>query len=232
MELEQGKAYLSKELAEIGNTSVLTIRIHSHKLFPDVLLKSNKKTYYTYEQAKAILENIRSLKYPTIKQDMGSYLVIGVYEYDVLIDSEDWERIKDKHWKIKKSNLKKGLCYFITAFGTQKKYNTYKQEYMHRFIMNFPNSQVDHISGNTLDNRKSNLRVCTVSENGCNQKKRKDNTSGYKGVSWDKRSGRWYAMITKNKKQHNLGYYTTAEEAYAAYCKAAKELHGEFARLA
>jgi len=90
---------------------------------------------------------------------------------------------------------------------------------------------VDHINGNPLDNRKSNLRICTHAENSNNTGPRKNNTSGYKGVYWAKRNKRWLAQITHNGKQVYIGHYKDKEEAARAYDAKAKEFQGEFAYL-
>jgi hypothetical protein len=90
---------------------------------------------------------------------------------------------------------------------------------------------VDHINGDGLDNRRSNLRLATKAQNQRNQRLRRDNKSGFKGVCWDNRAKKWRALIRFNGKQKTLGYFDTPEEAYEAYCAAAIELHGEFARL-
>lgn len=90
---------------------------------------------------------------------------------------------------------------------------------------------VDHIDNNSLNNRRSNLRLATKPENTQNQKRRCDNTTGYKGVTIRPESQRYRAAITSNGKRYNLGTFDTPEEAYAAYCEAAKLLHGDFARL-
>lgn len=90
---------------------------------------------------------------------------------------------------------------------------------------------VDHINGDTLDNRRSNLRLCTVSGNNHNRMKSKNNTSGYKGVSWLKQNQKWRAYIKVNSKDKHLGCYLDKEDAARAYDKAAKEYFGEFARL-
>lgn len=89
---------------------------------------------------------------------------------------------------------------------------------------------VDHADGNTLNNRRSNLRVATQLENARNSRKSKNNTSGYKGVHWHEKAGRWRAMIGGRQKKH-IGYFDTPEEAHEAYCKAAAETYGEFARF-
>lgn len=90
---------------------------------------------------------------------------------------------------------------------------------------------VDHKDCDTLNNRRSNLRIVTRVQSNQNRRKRSDNTSGYKGVTWNKRTQRWRASIGANGKHINLGHFDNPEDAYEAYCKAAKELHGEFARL-
>lgn len=91
---------------------------------------------------------------------------------------------------------------------------------------------VDHINGNSLDNRRNNLRLCTHAQNIHNQRLSQRNTSGYKGVSYITSIGKWRAQIKVNRKQKTIGTYDTPEEAHAAYCEAAKKYFGEFARLA
>lgn len=109
-----------------------------------------------------------------------------------------------------------------------------KQLGMHRFLMNCPKGmEVDHIDGNTLDNRKRNLRICTHAENIRNVRLAKNNTSGYKGVVcyYSKRLGlRYVAQIVFENKAHYLGTYNTAVDAALAYNYKAIELFGDFAR--
>ncbi len=103
---------------------------------------------------------------------------------------------------------------------------------LHRVLINAPNDKtVDHINGNTLDNRKINLRLCTNSENLRNSKKRKTNTSGYKGVSFCKSCKKYIASITLNYKKIRLGYFEDKKEAAIAYNMAAIKYHGNFAKL-
>jgi hypothetical protein len=106
--------------------------------------------------------------------------------------------------------------------------------YSHRIIFEMFNGdtdlEVDHIDGNTFNNLLSNLRECTRAENTRNVGKRKDNKSGYKGVSWSKQRNKWIAQINIEKKRHLIGAYDTAKEASVAYNKKAKELHSTFMR--
>ena len=96
---------------------------------------------------------------------------------------------------------------------------------------------IDHIDGNSLNNRKENLRICTRSQNCSNKKVRRDSRSGYKGVYIKKGGKRFLAYIgdpntpATRKRQIRLGLYDTAEEAALVYNKAALEMYGEFAVL-
>lgn len=89
---------------------------------------------------------------------------------------------------------------------------------------------IDHINGIKGDNRICNLRLATDCENSYHRPRKSDNSTGYKGV-YQRENGKYRATITLNKKRENLGTFETKEEAYAAYCEAARRLHGEFARL-
>jgi hypothetical protein len=92
--------------------------------------------------------------------------------------------------------------------------------------------QVDHINGVKYDNRASNLRLATGSQNRANSSKNKNNKSGYKGVYFQKNHNKWYAVIKINYKKIHIGYFDSPELAHIAYCKRAVELFGEFARTA
>lgn len=94
----------------------------------------------------------------------------------------------------------------------------------------WPSEQVDHINGDRADNRLSNLRLANQSQNSCNCRLRKTNTSGYRGVSWSKEKRKWVSRIVKDHKQHVLGYFKSKDEAYYAYLQAADRLHGEYSR--
>lgn len=100
---------------------------------------------------------------------------------------------------------------------------------MHRVITNNQYNIVDHISRNKLDNRKSNLRKCSASQNGYNKCIRSDNTSGIIGISWNEDKQKWAAYINKERKRIPLGYFTDKESAVRARLRAEAEYHNEFA---
>lgn len=91
-----------------------------------------------------------------------------------------------------------------------------------------PQQEIDHINGNKLDNRIINLRLATRSQNNCNMLLRSDNSSGYKGVSWQLPNRKWVARISVNRKRITLGFFASKEEAAEAYRAASIQFHGEF----
>lgn len=93
----------------------------------------------------------------------------------------------------------------------------------------WPNDEIDHINGVRDDNRFINLREANRSQNCYNKGLMTNNTSGHKGVSWHKTRLCWQAIITVNKKQKHLGYYSSKQEAIDARKKAEEIYHGEFA---
>lgn len=102
---------------------------------------------------------------------------------------------------------------------------------MHRLLTGAKSGEyVDHINGNTLDNRKSNLRICRKQQNEFNTKRRSDNKSGFRGVC-RARGRKFRAYIVKDGCQYSLGQFDDPVEAAKAYNSKAVELFGEFARL-
>lgn len=110
---------------------------------------------------------------------------------------------------------------------------TYKAQRLAWFYVTgeWPEYDTDHKNTNRSDNRFDNLRPATRGQNMMNIGLKKHNTSGYKGVSFWKKTGKWKAQIQVNKVKIFLGYHDTPREAYEAFIFAALEHHGEFARL-
>jgi HNH endonuclease/AP2 domain len=102
---------------------------------------------------------------------------------------------------------------------------------MHRVILDAPHGvEVDHVDGNGLHNWPDNLRLATHSRNMSNRRIQSNNTSGYKGVSWDARKRKWQAILRANGRQKRLGYFIDLIAAARAYDAAARDAFGEFAR--
>lgn len=139
------------------------------------------------------------------------------------IDGEDKEKILKINWHINPVRR----SFYVRASPR------YGRCYLHRFLMMAPqNRVVDHINGNTLDNRKLNLRVCRQGENSLNARKKRSHKR-YKGIYKTNRrqKQKWWAQIYANGISHFLGYHRTACEAAKAYDSAALLLHGEFSKL-
>ncbi len=148
--------------------------------------------------------------------------------YEAIVDDEDFERVNQYKWHAFERRDKK-VVYAARTDHTPEGDKTIR---LHRFIMNAPKDmQVDHVSGNGLDNRRVNLRNCTNSDNQKNREKNKNNTTGYKGVTLNKRLRKFIPQITVNGENLYLGCYMTAKEAALAYNIAAKKYFGKFARL-
>lgn len=111
----------------------------------------------------------------------------------------------------------------------QKYYNHRMVWFLHHGYMP---RYIDHIDGDPLNNKIENLRVCNLSQNLCNSTKRKDNTSGYKGVSWFKPQKKWRARISMYGKEHHFGYFDEIEKAINAVKIGRIKIHQEFARHA
>lgn len=130
------------------------------------------------------------------------------------------------------------ICGWVSGISKGKKYiriNVLQKEiYLHRAIFLYHNGYlpkyIDHINGNSLDNRIENLRETNQSLNTANSLLSKANTSGYKGVVWRKDTKKWKAQITKNRKCYDLGSFENIEDATNAYKITAEKFFGEFAR--
>jgi len=141
-----------------------------------------------------------------------------------IVDDEDYEYLNQWKWYLLKSHTN----YY--AIRTQRPENKLLQ--LHRIVMKAKKGEIiDHINGNKLDNRKSNLRICTQAQNNQNRKISKLNKSGYNGVSWSIRNKKWVAQIACENKKIHIGYYIDPIDAAKAFNNAAQKYHGEFAKL-
>jgi hypothetical protein len=144
-----------------------------------------------------------------------------------LVDDDDFKLLHRFNWYAHK----RGKCFYAarTVWITKKKSKTVN---MHNVIMKPKSGMfVDHIKHNTLDNRKSNLRLATRSQNNANRSPVNNASSKYLGVGFEKDRGKWTARIRVNNKGIRLGSFNNEKDAAKAYDKKAIELHGEFANL-
>lgn len=153
-------------------------------------------------------------------------------EKTVYFDDEDWPILKDYVWHIQKD---KGNFYVRCNIWVNGRRKSPK---MHRMVMGIshkPKPHIDHIDRNGLNNRKSNLRVCSNSKNAQNTSVTARSTTGYKGVYLYKEpntnAGLYTAALRANGVKHHGGYFKTAIEAAKRYNELAIKYHGEFAVL-
>lgn len=147
---------------------------------------------------------------------------IPLYKTDLvaIVDDEDYESLSKYRWLLHKAGY---------AIRREKG----KTILMHRCLIAVPaGMQVDHINHNGLDNRKNNLRPCTMAQNQRNRGVSKSNTSGCKGVYWNRKTNKWVAQIVSNQNEKTyLGSFLDIKDAARGYDEAAKKYHGEFAKL-
>jgi hypothetical protein len=164
---------------------------------------------------------------PIYRDGFGDYCKIPLTQGRYAkIDPDDYIWLSQFRWHCK-SNMKT-----IYAVRTVKIAGKSKRIFMHRLIADTPANLVcDHINHDGLDNRRANLRNCTIRQNNTNSRAARTSTSKYKGVSWNRRRGKWVAYIKKDGRQRFLGSFTDQAQAAKSYYDAAKELHGRFAAL-
>jgi len=164
-----------------------------------------------------------------IPEEIKEYL-----EYNELTGIIIWIKSPANHVKI---NSEAGSVYttqqgkqYMKIMFKRKSYHAHRIAYYLK-TGNQTKHTIDHRNGDGLNNKWINIREATNGENAANTKKSINNTSGFKGVSWHKRSNKWMARITKDRKDYILGYYTDPIEAHKVYCEYANNLHKEFANF-
>lgn len=145
-----------------------------------------------------------------------------------LIDDEDYKLVEPYKWRKNAQGYAVSRLYTRIAKGIRHATDVR----MHRLIMGEPKDmEVDHIDNNGLNNQRYNLRVATHWQNLANRALQKNNTSGYRGVSWSKQANKWWAQIYVDSRTVHLGLFDDVKDAAKAYNDAAIERYGEFARL-
>ncbi|NMF00054.1 HNH endonuclease [Aneurinibacillus aneurinilyticus] len=186
-----------------------TVREMTRKELREVKLKVNRE----YKETK-----VKTM--PNDYEIRGEYTVIFLKRrdgtiYETKIDTEDLPKVKSfpNSWV---AHLSSGYVYANAGIRVDGKQKTIK---LHRFILDAPDGfDVDHINHDTLDNRKSNLRVVTRAQNSQNRKgSRSDKkTEGGRNISWDETRKRWEVNVTSGGKRVYIGMYKNLEDAEAA----------------
>ena len=147
-----------------------------------------------------------------------------------LVSDEDFGRFSQFKWHavwVKTTNSFYAEAWFYSP--------TKHREWMHRIVMGCAKrdgKQVDHVNGDTLDNRRENLRFVTHSQNQMNRKLQSASSSGMRGVSFCRQTGLWKARFVIQQKEIWLGRFSTKDQAQAAVIAARSDRYGEYARMA
>lgn len=138
-----------------------------------------------------------------------------------IVDKCDYDTVRKYCWHISNASG------YVVANSRDK---TNRSIFLHRLILNVSGRDtfVDHINWDKSDNRRINLRVATKSENNTNIKRKANNSTGYTGVTLNKRTGRYIARISKNGKRILLGTFDEFEDAVTARHEAEVAMHGEW----
>lgn len=147
----------------------------------------------------------------------------------ILLDDGDFRWARHYTWNAHKDH---NTRYAEMGWAVGRHYRDRLNLRMHRLILGLPPGVLcDHINGNGLDNRRCNLRPCTMAQNFGNQRKVRGCTSRYKGVYWQRAARKWRAYIQANGLNRHLGMFEHEEDAALAYDAAAIATWGEFAKL-
>ena len=180
---------------------------------------------------------MRKVKHPNTYIPVGEITTIQIFSekhgsFNVLIDTEDLDKVQNYQWCVSKPYSPRMNCDMFYISTSNKKA---QHKLLHRLIVDCSAGMVvDHIDGDTMNNRRSNLRICTRQQNNMNRRTYPNNTSGHRGVHHTseryKYKNRWLANIKVNRKLICLGYFATFEEAVAAREAAEQKYYGEYVR--
>ena len=196
-----------ERFCDVCGVSSLVKKVSSLKGTDMCLCEKHKAQYKKYGEFKD--SNPRGVFDPNEVRTNGKVSEIDTYDQygnvmeTFIIDSEDIEKLGDRKWRCVYKNDKP---YLFT--GNQKS----EKIYFHRLVMP-TDKQVDHISGNTLDNRKANLREVSIQNNMKNLQKKNTNTSGIRGVSYDKKRNLWKTDFTCEKIRYYVKDWSKKEQA-------------------
>lgn len=162
----------------------------------------------------------------SIRISLNSKKYPGLY---AVVDASDAEMVSQFRWYAKRS----GHRFYAYCSVRDPHTGRQKSMSMHRVILDVDNPaiDVDHINGDGLDNRRSNIRRCNQSQNQMNRKRFNRQHSRYRGVTWNASSGKWQAAICKDGVRKYLGVFVHEDDAARAYNDAAESLFGDFASL-
>ena len=150
-----------------------------------------------------------------------------------VVSDEDFQFLSAWQWRLAADGYVRRDIYL----GKKQGKNWYRVVRMHRLVLERMGFDIatqlgDHKDGDPLNNQRDNLRPATILENSRNRKVQARNATGLKGVTFHRRDKRYQASIRTSNGRIHLGYFSSAEEAHAAYCRAAEMHHGSFARFA
>lgn len=243
-DLEASVSRLPKAISDRNFTSIMNLEYDIYELKETIkTLQSTLDKEQLPAQLVLPVERTKTIKKPKplkfqsvekevkkVKSKLTQAKVKRLFEY----------RDGELYWKVNIGNVKKGSLagsiHMVSGHSHRRVGYKGKNHYISRIIFlmfhGYLPENVSYIDGNSRNTRIENLREANNSQVQCFSRKSKNNTCGYKGVTPYKLTGKYIAQISKNKKHYHLGLFDTAEEAHKAYCKAAKKLHGEFARVA